>query len=167
MTQFTVAARGTGRADYTSPVDVAYQSVGNLLTAFNAQTVGVFLQPEWAALQRNDLIVSGWATQNIGTYLTVSYIVPANQVVFINQMGFSIQAELAANRNNNQIGSLVLHHGGLGIELAILGGNGGGHTSFPRPFVFEAGETVVGYVINGANHSVDVWGAFSGYYMEV
>lgn len=149
------------------PISVIHKIIDDVPISWQRQVVGVYLQPEWAALQRNDLVVSGFATQNIGTYLTIGYLVPANRVVFINQMGFEIQAELAANRNNNQIGSLILHHGGLGIELAILGGNGGGHTSFPRPFVFEAGETVVGYVVNGANHSANVWGAFSGYYMEV
>lgn len=120
----------------------------------------VFSQPEWAAKKGTDknFIVEGPVDSNANVNAT--YVVPGGKKLYISGFSFRIWAQDAADKDNNQIGNILLYADST--VIATLGGNGGNAASFLKPPIIEAGETFKYWISNQANHACNVtltvWG---------
>jgi len=143
-------------------IDIAEQSVGNLNINIAAsavtitvsvtgtaqidietQSVGIYLQPDWQALQGTDknFYFSGINyTWNDGGY--VSYTVPAGKTLYLCGVSFAIMAAAAADYDHFLycMGSVINYT--TGVFLAYSGFLAGGQLTFTKPLVFSAGQEV-------------------------
>lgn len=123
----------------------------------------VYLTPEWAAFEATDVNLTVMAA-NIGWSLAVqgNYLVPAGRIFYLCGVGFSIEAFLQAQADNNQIGRLYLADTTAPAFLVFLGGNGGGGLVFPKPPVVPGNHNFRYELFNQANHNcnlfISIWG---------
>lgn len=130
---------------------------------WQSQFAGVFLQPDWTALQGTDKNFRiAAANLPIGSSIDGEYPVPEGKTLFITGLSFFIVGSAPADRNNNQMGFAELYNLTTATYLAELGGNGGNGISFSKPLVIDGGETFMYLIYNRANHLVNaeltVWG---------
>jgi|GEM_PF-6102944 len=150
-------------------LDVEVQNASITVTATNlsikidAQAVGVYLQPEWAAKERKDKNFSFMAMNlAVGATGNAYYTVPADKDLYLCGFSFEIYATNNADKNNNQIGAISLYNLDTTTTLAWLGGNGGGGVVFAKPILVPEGEQLRYSWSNRSNHVasgyVTVWG---------
>jgi len=147
----TYPQEGVGKPDYSAATEIA------------AQSVGVYLQPEWAAKEGNDKnfhVSYDNTPSGSGTYGT--YTVPAGKTLYICGISWAIYAYSAADGDLNQIGFAWLENDTTGVTLVYQGGNGGGSATFPKPLVIPEGEKFKYRIYNLSNHAAVVrlstWG---------
>ena len=163
MAQFTVTGRGTGRPDYTSPVDIVQQTVANLLTVFNDQTVGVLLQPEWAVKEGVDKNFSYYGVDKAtADYATGSYLVPVGKTLFLNSLQTYCNAFNAADRDKPQhfLAEAYTDSGNFKVQF---GGDGGKVLDLTRTLRIDAGDIVNFYIYNRSNHNCNIGIGAQGY----
>ena len=124
---------------------------------------GLYLKPEWAAKEGTDKNFTYSRGQTPwGGFAQNDYAVPAGKTLYICGMSFYNRSFLAANGDLNQIGVSTIYDVTDLNTLAVLGGNGGGSISFPKPIPIPGGHTVRVYQYNWANHDtageVSLWG---------
>ena len=133
---------------------------------YQGEKAGLFPEAEWAAVEGRDrqLIVIGLNVATGGSVNT-EYLVAAGRTLYINGVAFSSSAVIAADRDNNQIAEAHLAEFiALGwLTREVIGGNGGGELSLPKPRVFPAGARVRLYVYNWANHNCKLEAVARGY----
>ena len=148
----------------TLNVDIKAQTIANLKINIDAQTVGVYLQPEWSALQGIDKnfyisgVNKGWSDGGFA-----SYTVPAGKTLYITNAVWVAYAYAQANADLNQMSELQLMNWTDNIQLARIGGNGGGIVTFPKPVKITAGKAFYMYVTCWANHALTLLGCVNGY----
>lgn len=149
-------------ADLT--VDIAAQTIESIKINITAQSVGVFLQADWAALHITDKNINGdEGDVAVDGVLHVFYEIPANTTFFACGMAFNIDGYLAADRDKNQIGKLLLGITGPPELIAGFGGNGGGGMTFSKPIAMDSGRYVDLQLSNRANHAVNLHASCWGY----
>ena len=137
--------------------DEIAEGVKELSINVTAQDVGVYLQPEWAAKEGTDKnFYMGGDNIATATGISLVYTVPVAKTLYITQGSFSIVANLAADRDTNQIGVFYIVNATIPLFLMRMGGNGGGQFILPKPLVVVGGHTINIDVINYANHSVNL-----------
>ncbi len=133
-------------------VNIIAQDLTELLINVVAQDVGIYLQPEWAALQGTDKTFTS-ASVNVAfldaTY--VSYTVPAGKTLYITGLSFANRAYSQADADNNQLCECIIQDGATSVFYQ--GASGGGSISLSKPIVIAAGHTVTMYLYNAANHN--------------
>lgn len=156
------------RPDFTflSDVDVVAQSVALLAAQIDilSQSVGIYLQPEWAALTGIDKTFGATAL-NKAPMLAASftYNVPGDKTLYICGVSMDIYGYTEADRDNNQIGCIQLNNATHAVHLTHQSLNGGGGIIFPKPLVIPGGERLGGNFINRTNHSCNINGTVWGY----
>jgi len=128
------------------------------------QKVGLYLQPEWAAKEGTDknlLAEADDVPTTLSTYVT--YNVPAVKTLVITHFGFAISAEIAADRDNNQIGGAWIRNETDSETLASIGGNGGGAFILPKPAIIPGGKQFRATVQNRSNHNCVILVSAHGY----
>ena len=124
----------------------------------------VYLVPEWAALNAVDKDLYK-ATNNLAAGMGSSgvYTVTAGKTLYITDYTWSISANVAADRELNQMGVASIIDNTAGTTFVIEGGNGGGGASLNKPIIIPANH-IVGYgVLNASNHACDIRITAHGY----
>ena len=141
------------RADIKTPID------------YQKQTVGVYQQPEWAALTGIDKNFEVPETLLAdGEYASMDYTVPAGKTLYLTHHSAAIWGDAQADKEKPQIVEAHIDIGGPPwTYYGVAGGNGGVVQAFTKPVVVDAGETAWLVIYNRAGHSVRVWGSCCGY----
>jgi len=130
---------------------------------FEGDKSGLYLKPEWAAkegINKTFRVVQAACLYGVGP--TGAYVVTAGKTLYICGLAFSVNANLAADAELNQIGRAYIMDNTTGVVLADLGGNGGGQVVFAVPFKVPSGHQFLYVVVCEANHACDLrmvaWG---------
>lgn len=147
----------------TLGINITAQDLAELIIKINAQAVGIYLQPEWAALQGKDKNFRATGTNKAtGTGTLFTYTVPDGKTLYVCGVSFYLYATTEGDRDLNQIGFARLINDTTSIRLASLGGNGGNGLVFPKPIVVPENEKLDGESLNGSNHNCNMdmtaWG---------
>lgn len=140
MSQFLVPARGTGRADYTSPVDIFTQSVG------------LSLQPEWASRTGTDKVFYFSADCSADFYNYHRYTVPAAKTLYVVHFTTSSYALNLIDRDYPQTLVARVQNLTLGSIYCMAGGDTGLSVVFPQPLVIPGGDQVEFAIFNRSAH---------------
>ena len=128
-----------------------------------AQSVGVYLQPEWAAKEGLDkTFFVSLGNKTFHQYGHADYAVPTGKTLYLTAMSFQSSASNAADADKNQMAVIYLFDTVSG-NLGILGGNGGGAVVFEKPVVVGGGHTLQLYGLSQSNHAIDMTGCAWGY----
>ena len=141
----------------TLNVDITAQTVGNINIDIDAQSVGIYLQPEWAAKTEVNKIIQ---RANEGY---TDYSVPAGKTLYIGSLSFSHVATSGEYAELNQMGFIDFRDQTIPLVLAALGGNGGGAVTFATPLVVPGGHTARLYFANGSDHTTTGLATAVGY----
>jgi len=142
--------------------NIVAQTIENLLMTFNAQTVGVYLVPDWATKEGNAKSFRATAFNVArGSGATATYTVPAGKTLYLNYLSAANYAYLGADADKDQMCIALLAVNGV-VKLYV-GGNGGCAVSFTTPFRVNAGEQLGATVQNWANHNTYVDITVMGY----
>jgi len=137
----------------TLGINITAQSLAELIIKINAQAVGIYLQPEWAALQG---IQKTFLCSTMGSY--TSYTVPKGKTLYI---GTLTCVGLATNSEYGTWETLVeakVIDWTTTTVLGLIGGEGGGGISFPTPMKALAEHEVRLYLMNNSAHNGNVAG---------
>lgn len=143
----------------TTDVDLLAEKI-DILT----QSVGVYLQPEWAAKEGTDKNLSvRSSTIASHTGIVVNYGVPAGKTLYITQITFYCWGSDAADKEKDQMcWTYIYDNDGLAYRW-FMGGNGGGGISLSKPMVFDTGNNINIGIINESGHNVDLGVLACGY----
>ena len=148
----------------TLNVDVTAQTVGNLTISINAQSVGVYLQPDWQAyLGKEKTLTAAGSNIATGAYSQMTYTVPAGKTLYITHFSGSCVANLAASRDLAQHCYGRIKNDTTGASKVYIGGDGGFGIAFPTPIAIPAGEVFQSRIYNAANHTLDLVAVAMGY----
>jgi len=132
-----------------------------------AQSTGMYLQPEWAAKEGIDKEIILTVLLLAADYdVYAEYTVPANKKYYICALAFYIAAYDVADRDKNQIGAASLYVVSPTSMPAVIGGNGGGALVLPKPAVIGGGQTVRLHLRNHTSHTVKGRAMCWGYEIE-
>lgn len=149
---------------YRGDVDIIAQSVALLAAQIDilSQSVGIYLQPEWAALQAIDktLLASG-TTKGFHQFASVTYTPTAPKALYITAIGFNSQIENAADYDHPAHVQVAIFVGGS-VALTI-GGESGGAIVLPKPIVVDGGVQLIGTVLNNSNIDCAISATIMGY----
>jgi hypothetical protein len=145
-------------------IDIVAQTISNLAISVAAQSVGVYIQPEWAAKTGVDKVFNALqADMATGTYTFATYQVTAGKTLYMNYIAGWCVANLAADRDKNQIMAISIYDETAGQYLFACGGLGGATANLTKPIVIPAGHTVWFMTWNFANHNCDLRVSAGGY----
>ena len=139
--------------------------IGSVITptTINAQSVGVYLNPEWQTKEGND--------KNFGYYGTDvatngkangSYEVTTGKTLYITSIQAYMYAYAAADRDKAQHFVTEVYDDDSTFKV-MFGGDGGGVLDLSRPLVVDAGNRINFYIRNYANHSCNIGISAQGY----
>lgn len=146
-------------------------NIGNISGPFNIfigtiQTVGIWMQPEWAAKdekQKYFYLASALLTRHDLDW--ISYLVPAAKTLYITNFSGVAEARNAADADLQQNIWAKIEDETAVEYLLDIGGNVGFTTSPPVPIKIPGGHTVLFLVENIGNH--DLWASVTAYAYEV
>lgn len=149
---FSVTSRGTGKPDYFQKVDVV------------AQSIGIFLQPEWAVKEGEDrTIIASAANKAPGANVALTYTVPVGKTLYTMQVSAFARAVNVADADNQHAGLLTLYPF-LGSSASLWPGfNTGFAISLVVPIRSNAGQILYATVTNISNHNCDLGLSIAGY----
>jgi hypothetical protein len=132
--------------------------VGSTITpmTLNAQSVGVYLQPDWASKEGNaKFLEAGDSLLGYGGTVTCEYTVPVGKVLYVTNLSGACFASNEADGDKNQhfIGWITID----AMTAGDIGGNGGFAVPFTTPLKATAGQVAKGWISSAANHLVDLW----------
>ena len=131
---------------------------------FEAQSMGVYLQPEWAALQAVDKNFTGLiADVDFGETVYIEYRVPAGKTLYITDVAAACAAHNAVDGDLPQHFWAYLANVSTTGFLTRLGGNGGMAIVYNKPKVFLAGESMRFCAGSAAKHAVRLYSSCGGY----
>lgn len=134
-------------------VNIIAQTISNLLMTFNAQNVGVYLQPEWAALKGTDISLNAFSfTIPPGDYAIGDYMVPTGKTLYINVIEGHMYGTYANDKDAPQVFEVELSAASLGGDVDF-GGNGGMSIVLSRPLVVESEDNLLFYLWNWSHHN--------------
>jgi hypothetical protein len=126
--------------------------------------IDVVLSSVWAAKEAKEKVLIGLKAGAVfGEYSTVSYTVPAGKTLYIPTVTGAAVASVAANADLPQHCVSEVRAPVIGTVQIYSGSDGGGPVPLDTPIVVDAGELVVGYLTNYANHAMDLIQVLRGY----
>jgi len=153
-----IAAQTIGNLDINiaaSDITMNVAVTGTANISINAQTIGVYLQPEWAAKEGTHKTLDGLASGiSFGEEAAINYTVPAGKTLFINSFSGRSNSDVAENADANQICGGYISV--AGDYFAQIGGNGGFSMLFPVPVVASSGQLVIATIYNYSNHTYEI-----------
>lgn len=143
--------------------NIVAQTIENLLMTFNAQTVGVYLQPEWATTQNQDKNLRYIAYNKAPeTFVEGGYTVPPGKTLYIVSIETFIYSYAAADGDKPQhFYAGVFNEAGT-FDIS-LGGSGGTVMNLTRPLRANAGDQVGFSMNNMSNHNCNMGICAQGY----
>lgn len=127
-------------------------------TDFQAQYIGMYQQPEWAAKEGTDKeLLFEKGDLAAGAQASASYRVPAGKTLYITCFGCYVHATEAADRDTNHIVNCIIYDFVAPTTYqykGVIGGNGGCGLSLTKPVVIDAAHYLYLMVRNGSNHEV-------------
>ena len=148
----------------TLNVDVKAQTLTDFKITVNAQNVGVYLQPDWAAKTGIDKDFSAFASnQGWGGLAEINYNVPAGKTLFVTDVSCYLVAHLAADYNTQKHLRAYVRNFTTGAYVVVLGGNGGAAIALSKPKVFLAGQRLYAIIMNHSNVGCELGITVGGY----
>jgi len=145
-------------------VDIKAQSIEHLDIDIEAQHVGVYLQPDWTALQGKDknfnALTAALAT---GFYTSAEYAVPEGKTLYITHIAGWCFSSSDVNRDEIVIMGISIYDETAGAYVFASGGNGGCATNLSKPIVIPEEHTVWLMSWNFSAHPCDVRVSAGGY----
>lgn len=142
-------------ADIT--VDINAQTIGNLNIDIEAQSIGVYMQPDWNTKEGDSKAWSLTATiREPGEYVTVTYEVPTGKTLYITD-------SMCCSYTTNATHADKPHIVEMNQTGYYLGGNGGCHLAFKTPLKINAGSSMTFYAYNRAAHNAFIYASIRGY----
>jgi len=142
------------------------RGVGSSVAGINiqAQSAGIFLQPEWSARQDIDKSIRAYATnEGFEQSASTSYVVPTDKTLYIVSVSFIQHVNTATNYDHHLWGECHLIDNTSGTTLYKIAGNGGGNLVLPKPAVISGGNEFLLYIINYSNITCYLDGVALGY----
>lgn len=126
---------------------------------FEGDKSKLYSVPEWAAYEATDktFTTSDTDVAPDGSIFE-EYEVDADKTLYISSVTFTATASAQADRDNNEMCELIIYKWAPAPTVAycLMGGNGGGQVTFPKPPVIEGGQILRVYVYNRANHNLNL-----------
>ena len=145
-------------------VNISAQSIGNLTIDIQAQSVGVYLQPEWAAKQGIDKNIRGLANdEGWGGSLKVAYTVPEGKTLYITLVTAGGRANEEANGSKIQNIRVVLFNQTTETFVLETAGEGGVVVPLAKPVVVGEEEEINLFAYSYAAHNSNLYGTIMGY----
>lgn len=148
-------------------IDIKATSIGNLTIDIEAQSVGVYLQPDWEVKQGNQKQITGTsavANSHLTLYVTAAYTVPANKEFYLYGISGCGRANAQANGDVNQMCfARAIKTVDSGETYQYLGGNGGFTFPLAVPIKYEAGALIELEFQHIANHDMVYAGTIFGF----
>ena len=119
---------------------------------WQSQFAGVFLQPDWTALQGTDKnFHAGDTGQVYDGAQYASYPVPEGKTLYITGASFSIMSEASGDYDHFLYFKGYLMDFTAGTVFATVGGIGGGFVSLSKPLAIPSEHDFRLYIINKAD----------------
>jgi hypothetical protein len=148
----------------SSAINITAQDLANLVINIAAQSVGIYLQPEWAAKEGKDKNFLAYSAGVVpGDGPSIVYTVPAGKTLYITQIAWFSCAADGADRELNQMCSSLLYNATTDTFYQSIGGNGGGSCIYNKPYVIPAGQQIQIYCTNESNHTTNAYITAQGY----
>jgi len=148
-------------------IDITATSIGNLTIDIEAQSVGVYLSPDWEVKQGNQKQITGSsvvADSFLTSYVTATYTVPAGKEFYLYGVSGCGHANAQADGDLNQICSArIIKTVDAAEAYQYLGGNGGFTYPFTVPIKYEAGVLIELEFKHIANHDMLYIGSMFGF----
>jgi len=144
-------------------------NIGNIEGPFNIfigtiQTVGLYLQPEWAAKTGIEKYIRAEAENKpYGGFDFTNYTVTDGKTLYITTVVGLFFANEPADADKPQMGAVVLQNITLAKILLILGGNGGCAATLPTPIKVGENEIFQIRLNTYGNHDMDPDATALGY----
>ena len=158
----------------TRGIDIEAQSLGNLAQEFAAQSIGAYLQPEWAAFQGLDKNFQAEALSRAWNQAaSITYRIPLGKCLYITDVSCSIVPNAATDFDHQFpfIMCILDVWNSIGGNYHLqVGGNGGMSQSFHKPIAIEAQTAhhdVDMRMVSYANVTVDLRLVCMGYEIDV
>lgn len=148
-------------------------NIGNIEGPFNIfigtiQTVGIYLQPEWAAKTGIDKnFYAGENNRGFGYELWGIYNVPGTKTLYLTGLSFALWASAATDSGTPHIGVAFLYNATTDKVLACIGGDGGNSVAFAKPIEIDGGDQLDYGAFVEENHFCDIRVATWGYEVPV
>lgn len=142
-------------------MNVAVTGTANI--SVTAQTVGVYLQPEWASKEGKEKgwLYSGSQKPPAGT-VEGEYVVNAGKTLFITSIQASCHAYMAADGDKLHSFRAYVHDSADNFDL-MFGGVGGGSVDLGKSLRVDGGGSVYATVTNTSNHDCNLSVSWQGY----
>lgn len=143
-------------------VDISAQTISNLIIDINAQSVGLYLQPEWAALRGTgkDFHVSA-SQRSFSGYAQNTYTVPNGKTLFITGVQAYCHSFLDEDGDKPQHFDADVYRNGT--LVCAFGGDGGLSVNLTKPIAFTAGTVFLYRIYCRAYHDCDIGINAQGY----
>lgn len=162
-----ISAQSIGNIDVNlaaSDITVIVTVTGTAQIDIETQSVGIYLQPGWAALQGTDKnFYLGGNSIAVNGEASADYVVPAGKTLFICGCSFIGWGHAAADRDKMQICALELKDVTEIAHFVMLGANGGAGLALSKPVVVPSEHTLSFLLYNLSNHVMDIYGTFWGF----
>ena len=128
-----------------------------------AQNVGVYLQPEYAALTGVDKNFSYEASLAPVSSSYFSYTVTAGKTLYISAFAFAAYTTGSPDAELRHHCMVRIYNNTTALNLMFMGGPGGGGLALPKPLKATAGQVVRFYLYNQSGHTLNVVFHIYGY----
>lgn len=144
-------------------------NIGNISGPFNIfigtiQTVGLYLQPEWATKINTQKYIRVEAVNKAyGGFEYTNYTVTDGKTLYITAVVAEFFASATADADKHQMGGVVLQNITDAKILLVLGGNGGCAATLPTPIKLTENKVFQIRVNAFGNHNMDLDATALGY----
>lgn len=149
-----------------SAATVTVSVTGTANISITAQSVGVYLKPDWETKEGNDKnfqVVAPVGGMSFADTEYIAYEVPGGKTLYICGISFLIRAHDAADYDHFLYGEVYLWDFSVGVTPVHLGGLGGGGLPLSKPMKVAAGDFFRLTIRSFANVTVDMIGSAFGY----
>ena len=127
----------------------------------HAQSVGVYLQPEWATKEGQQKVFFKTGSTAAGGYQVLNYTVITGKTLYLTFVSFCIEPSATADGDKPQMGEVRIIDDGT--DIFRIGGNGGGGLALPTPLKCASASFMEFQVYNNSNHVCYVTLTIGGY----
>lgn len=145
----------------TMAINITAQDLAELVIKIAAQSVGVYLQPGWAAKQGIDKNFNASKDPaNFGEGALISYTPAVGKTLYIE--GFSVANQFLDAVDSTDPAHAIAVMAIGGTTISAVGGNGGFGIIFSAPKVVAGGTAITVLAVNNINHNMNLvvtaWG---------
>ena len=158
----SVSISGTPTVNISGTVTVNVSGTAQI--DIETQSVGIYLQPEWAAKTGIDKTIRVTGPDiGIGESTFTDYVVTTGKTLYVSSFTGSSSGDVAEDRDKMQIVTGHLANLTDSLYFGYCGGNGGFSVSFVTPVAIPSGKKLRIRIENRAGHVSNVYAAISSY----